>query len=234
MRINKYIAQAGISSRRKADELVAAGQVKVNGAVMMEPGYDVKDGDVVMVQGQEIKPSTKKVYYAMNKPVRCVTTASDEEGRLTVLDVMGDLPERVFPVGRLDYNTSGLLFLTNDGDFAYHMTHPSSEIDKVYRVRVKGTTTKEKIARLRHGVDIGGYVTKRARVDLITWNGRSTILEITIHEGKNRQVRRMLEAVDLEVLELERVSIGPIALGRLKPGQFRKLNPSEVGHLMKL
>jgi len=232
MRINKYIAQAGLASRRKADELIASGQVKVNGATLTEPGYDVVDGDVVQVGGKYIEASEKKLYYAMNKPIGCITSVSDDKGRATVIDVLTDVDERIFPVGRLDYNTSGLLFLTNDGDFAYKLTHPKHNVDKTYRVRIAGTLTKEKLSQLRSGVDIGGFVTSRAKVDVITWNRHSSILEITIHEGKNRQVRKMFAAVGKDVQELERISVGNIQLGHLKPGQYRKLTKSEIDYLM--
>lgn len=234
MRINKYIAGAGYASRRKADELIQAGKVKVNGLTMNEPGYDVATGDVVEVEGHKLEASEKKVYFAMNKPIGVITSVTDDKGRLTVVDLLTDVEERVFPVGRLDYNTSGLLFLTNDGDFAYKLTHPKNRVDKVYRVRIAGNISKEKLGKLRHGVDIGGFVTSRARVDLVEGTRRSNVLEVTIHEGKNRQVRRMFEAVGYGVEELERISIGNIKLGHLKPGQYRKLTPNEIEYLMEL
>lgn len=234
MRINKYIANAGIASRRKSDELIRKGQVLVNGETMKEPGYDVTEGDVVFVNGNKVEASEKKVYYIMNKPIGFITSVDDDKGRETVVDLMADVEERVFPVGRLDYNTSGLLFMTNDGDFAYKMTHPKHKVDKVYRVRIAGTITREKLGKLRHGVDIGGFVTSRAKVDLITWNRHSSVLEITIHEGKNRQVRRMFAAVGYNVQELERIQVGNIKLGHLKPGQYRRLTDSEIEYLKTL
>lgn len=232
MRINKYIAQAGIASRRKADELIQSGKVKVNGACLTEPGYDVAEGDTVEVEGKTIENSDKKVYYAMNKPIGCITSVKDDLGRATVMDVLTDVDERVFPVGRLDYNTSGLLFVTNDGDFAYRLTHPKHNVDKTYRVRIAGTLSKEKLATLRKGVDIGGFVTSRAKVDVVSWTKHSSIIEITIHEGKNRQVRKMFAAVGKNVQELERISIGNIKLGHLKQGQYRRLTKNEIEYLM--
>jgi 23S rRNA pseudouridine2605 synthase len=233
MRINKYIAKSGVCSRRKADELIAAGKVEVNGLRLTEPGYDVQPGDVVHVDGNELELIQKTFYYAMNKPTGVITAVSDDKGRPTVCDLLENPSERVFPVGRLDMNTSGLLFLTNDGDFAYALTHPRHEIEKTYIVRVAGNIPKEKIARLRSGVDIGGFVTSRARVDVVTWNRHSMVLSVTIHEGKNRQVRRMFEAVGYPVQQLERVQIGNIKLGHIKPGHTRQLSPSEVEGLLR-
>ncbi len=232
MRINKYIAQAGVASRRKADELIAAGNVKVNGAVLREPGYDVEEGDVVEVNGRRIEAQEKKVYLLLNKPLGYVTTVSDDKERLTVMDLVQDVDARIFPVGRLDYNTSGMLIMTNDGDFAYKLTHPKHELTKTYRARVAGVLSTEKVWKLRNGVDIGGFVTSKARVDVVRGLPKSTIVDITIHEGKNRQVRKMFKAVGNNVQELERIAIGNIRLGRLAEGHYRKLTREEVEYLM--
>ena len=231
MRINKYIAQSGLCSRRKADELIANGNVKVNGAAMKEPGYDVQDGDTVEVNGRRIEAAAAPVYVLINKPLGMVTTVSDDKGRLTVMEVVKDIDARLFPVGRLDYNTSGALIMTNDGDLAYRLTHPKHEVYKTYRARVAGVLSAEKMARLRKGVDIGGFVTSRAKVSVIKGNQHSTIVEIAIHEGKNRQVRKMFAAVGNPVQELERVAIGEIRLGHLKPGHYRKLTKEEIEYL---
>ena len=230
MRINKYIAQAGICSRRKADELVESGKVKVNGAVMREPGYDVLDTDKVEVGGTEVELSEKKVYLLLNKPTGYVTTVKDEKDRMTVMDLLTDVDERVFPVGRLDYNTSGMLLFTNDGDFAYRISHPKNEMTKTYRARVAGVLSDEKCARLRRGVDIGGFVTSPAKVEIIKDHPRSTIVDITIHEGKNRQVRKMFKAVGNNVQELKRTAIGKVYLGRLREGDYRKLTREEIDY----
>lgn len=234
MRINKYIANAGIASRRKADELIKAGKVKVNGKVMSQPGYDVADSDEVLVEGKPVQSTENKVYYAMNKPLGVITSVNDDRGRMTVVDIMSDVEERVFPVGRLDYNTSGLLLLTNDGDFANRIMHPGRRVDKTYRVRVAGNISKMKISVLRAGVRLGKFKTSPARVDVITWNRHSMILEVTIHEGKNRQIRRMFEAVGYPVQELERISIGNMKLGHLKQGQYRKLSRRELEYFSNL
>ena len=231
MRINKYIAQAGICSRRKADELIVNGNVKVNGAVMKEPGYDVQEGDKVSVNGTMIEDSEKLVYYLLNNPVGFITTVKDEQDRATVMDLVGDIPERVFPVGRLDGNTSGALIMTNDGKVAYRIAHPKGQVMKTYHALVSGVVSKEKLWKLRNGIDIGGYVTKPARVTVIGENKNSTILEISISEGKNRQVRKMCKAVGNPVQELQRVSIGEVRLGRLKEGTFRKLTQAEIEYL---
>ena len=231
MRINKYIAQAGVASRRKADELIAAGNVRVNGLVLKEPGYDVVEGDVVEINGRRIQAESKKVYILLNKPVGYVTTVSDDKERPTVMDLVKDVDARIFPVGRLDYNTSGMLIMTNDGDFAYKVTHPKHELTKTYRARVAGVLSTEKVWKLRNGVDIGGFVTSKARVDVIKGLPKSTLVEITIHEGKNRQVRKMFKTVGNNVQELERIAIGNIRLGRLAEGHYRKLTREEVEYL---
>lgn len=231
MRINKYIAQAGVCSRRKADELIANGNVKINGAVLKEPGYEVTEEDTVEVNGRTISAKAKPEYVLINKPLGMVTTVSDDKERATVMDVVADIDARLFPVGRLDYNTSGALIMTNDGELAYRLTHPKHEVYKTYRARVAGILSSEKAARLRKGVDIGGFVTSRARVNIIKGNQHSTIVEISIHEGKNRQVRKMFAAVGNPVQELERIAIGEIRLGHLKAGHYRKLTREEIEYL---
>ena len=234
MRINKYIADAGVASRRKADELVKAGNVKVNGLIMREPGTDIREGDVVEVNGDIITPNKKFVYYLLNKPVGYVTTAKDEYDRDTVIDLMTETTERVFPVGRLDYNTSGLLIMTNDGDLAYRLTHPKHQVYKTYRAMVQGYLSNERVAKLRNGVDIGGFITSPAKVEVVRQAGNYCIVDISIREGKNRQVRKMFAAVGNKVLELQRTAIGDLRLGRMMEGHYRKLTHEEVEYLRKL
>lgn len=234
MRINKYIAQSGLASRRKADELIVNGNVKINGAVMKEPGYDVKEGDRVVVNGREIQTAEKKEYILLHKPLGVVTTVKDDKERMTVVDLIQDIDARLFPVGRLDYNTSGALIMTNDGELAYRLTHPKHEIYKTYRALVSGVLSEEKAARLRRGVDIGGFVTSRAKVKIIKGTAHSTVVEIAIHEGKNRQVRKMFAAVGNPVQELSRIAIGEIHLGHLRPGHYRKLTAEEIRYLKEL
>ena len=234
VRLNKYIADAGICSRRKADELIGNGNVKVNGAVMKELGYQVEDGDVVMVNGKKIETAGKKVYVVVNKPLGYITSMDDDKDRKTVAELVSDIPERLFPVGRLDYNTSGLLIMTNDGQLTYTLTHPKHEVYKTYIAKVAGVLSDARIAKLRKGVDIGGFVTSPAKVKVIKQMPRHAIVEISIREGKNRQVRKMFAAVGNKVQELQRVSIGEIKLGRLMEGHYRKLNREEIEYLKKL
>lgn len=234
VRLNKYIADAGICSRRKADELIGNGNVKVNGATMKELGYQVEDGDKVQVNGKVIESVGKKVYVAVNKPLGYITSMDDDRDRPTVAELVSDIPERLFPVGRLDYNTSGLLIMTNDGQLTYTLTHPKHEVYKTYVAKVAGVISDTRLAKLRKGVDIGGFVTSPAKVKVIKQMPRHAVVEISIKEGKNRQVRKMFAAVGNKVQELERVSIGEIKLGRLMEGHYRKLNREEIDYLKKL
>ena len=178
MRLNKYIAQAGVCSRRKADELTKNGNVKVNGLVIFEMGYDVQPGDVVEVNGRTIEPVTKLVYYMLNKPKGYVTTASDEKDRPTVMDLMTNVEERVFPIGRLDYNTTGLLLLTNDGDLANKLAHPEHEVGKTYRAIVSGVLSDKRVRQLERGVDIGGFVASPAQVNVVRQTEKSAICSL--------------------------------------------------------
>lgn len=231
MRLNKYIAQSGVASRRKADELTLQGKVKINGAVLKEPGYDVAENDVVEVNGHVIKHDAKKVYIMLNKPKGFITSVDDERDRPTVMELVSDIEERLFPIGRLDYNTSGMLLMTNDGDLAYKLAHPKNHIYKTYRARVTGQLSAERMSKLRNGVDIGGFVTSKAVVNVVKQVERSAIVEIKIFEGKNRQVRKMFAAVGNKVLDLERVAIGDLYLGHLKQGHYRKLTQKEIEYL---
>lgn len=230
MRINKYIAASGICSRRKADVLVDQGKVSVNGQVLMEKGYEVKPGDRVEVEGRVLESSSKKYYYLVNKPVGYVTTVSDPEGRPTVMELVPDTSERLFPVGRLDINTSGLLIITNDGDLTNRLTHPSHELTKTYLARVEGIMGIKEAKMMEKGIRLKEFTTAPAKVKLIRHNKNSTLVEISIHEGKNRQVRRMFKAIGHPVMELERIAIGNIN-SRLPEGGCRKLNPNEVKYL---
>ncbi len=231
MRLNKYIAQAGIASRRKADELTLQGRVKINGVVMKEPGYDVTEKDVVEVNGHTVKQDAKKVYIMLNKPKGYITSADDEKDRPTVMELVTDIEERLFTIGRLDYNTSGMLLMTNDGDLAYKLSHPKHHIYKTYRARISGQISGERLAKLRNGVDIGGFVTSKAIVNVVKQVERSAIVEIQIFEGRNRQVRKMFAAVGNKVMDLDRIAIGDLYLGHLKQGHYRKLTQKEIEYL---
>ena len=228
MRINKYIADAGICSRRKADELISNGNVKINGLTVKELGVDVAEGDVVEVNGSVIEAGRRKVYVAVNKPAGVITSMDDDRERETVADIVADIPERLFPVGRLDYNTTGLLIMTNDGQLTYTLTHPKHEVYKTYVAKVEGVLSGARAAKLRRGVDIGGFVTSPARVKVLKQMPRYAVVEISIREGKNRQVRKMFAAVGNKVRELKRTQIGEIRLGRLKEGHYRKLTREEI------
>lgn len=235
IRLNKYIASCGVCSRRKADELVKAGNVKVNGAVVFAPGTGVTQDDVVVVNGKEVKLPSRFLYYALNKPCGFVTTMSDEKGRPTVASLLDDAPARVFPVGRLDISTSGLLLMTNDGEIANRLAHPSSEIRKTYLAEIAGNIKKDKLAALKKGVDIGDKsLTAPAEVEVIKQKGSISLVKISIHEGRNRQIRRMFKALELKVLSLKRISVGEIQLGHLLEGSYRKLSQKEIEYLKKI
>ena len=234
MRLNKYIADHGITSRRKADDLVSEGKVKINGEVMRTLGYEVKEGDKVEVSGVLIESNVKKVYYMLNKPLGYITSLSDPQGRPVVTDLLSDVTGRVFPVGRLDEKTTGLLIMTNDGETSYKMAHPKHLVGKTYEALVKGDLSRERIRALERGVDIGGYITKPAIVKVVNNKGKDTLVQITITEGKNRQVRKMMKKVGNPVISLMRISLGELKLGRLKEGHYRKLTKEEVDYIKGL
>lgn len=228
VRLQKYLAAAGIASRRKCEELISTGRVKVNGAVVTEMGTKVTPADLVEVDGAAVAAEEQKVYLAFYKPSNVMTTASDPEGRQTVLDFFKDLPQRVFPVGRLDYETEGLLLMTNDGPWGNRITHPSFNLDKEYFIKVKGQVEDAQVRALENGVMLEGKRTWPARVHSVRRGGMVTQLNVVIHEGRNRQVRRMMEAVGHEVVYLKRVRVGSVLLGELKPGEYRALNEDEI------
>lgn len=234
MRLQKFMALCGVASRRKCEEMIAQGRVAVNGTVVTEMGTKVEDGDVVAVDGNAITPEEKKHYILYHKPIGEMSTVSDPEGRATVLDRFRDYPARLYPVGRLDFDSEGLLLLTNDGELAQRMLHPSREVDKVYLARVNGTVPLEAVRAMRQGVSLEGRKTSPADVRIIRETGVETVLLVTIHEGRNRQVRRMFEAVGHTVLMLRRVQFGPLQLGGLKRGEWRELTPEEVAQVKAL
>ena len=218
MRLQKYLANAGIASRRKCEELILDGKIEVNGIVVTELGTKVSKKDVVKYNGIIVKPEEEKVYILLNKPIGYVTTAKDQFNRDTVLDLV-KINKRIVPVGRLDMYTSGALILTNDGEFVNMLTHPKNEINKTYNVTVKGIVTKEEIIKLENGVEIDdGYITKSAKVKILKIDEEKNIsrIQITIHEGRNRQVRKMCEAINKKVLALHRSCIGNIDVKDLK------------------
>ncbi len=232
-RLQKFIARSGAASRRAAEDMILTGRVRVNKTIVTELGTKVDaDNDKVFLDGVRLVPEKKLYYIMLNKPKGYLSTAKDERGRDTVTELVQDVDARLYPVGRLDYLSEGLLFLTNDGEFAYKMTHPTRHVLKKYQVVVSGIPEDEHIKALRKGVDIGGYITAPARVELVKCLERTAQLNITISEGKNRQIRKMCEAVGLSVLRLKRVDIGGVKLGNLPEGKWRHLTDAERNLLM--
>ncbi len=234
IRLQKYMAEAGIASRRKCEDLILQGKVKLNGKVVKELGTKINPKiDEVIYNGKQIKCEDEKIYILLNKPIGYVTTAKDQFGRDSVLDLV-KVSKRIVPVGRLDMYTSGAIILTNDGDFLYQVTHPKHEIEKTYIVTIKGIIQNQDIEKLKNGVEIGGYVTKEAKVKILKIDKQKDIsrIEIVIHEGKNRQVRKMCEAIGKKVLALHRTKIGEIVVKDLKLGTWRYLTKKEVDILL--
>lgn len=223
-----------MASRRHAEQMILDGLVKVNGLIVREMGVQVDEAlDVVSVDGKPVKPSSKTIYFMLNKPQEVVTTCEDPQGRRTVLDL---LPQdiRIYPVGRLDYMTEGLLLLTNDGDLANQLTHPKYKIAKKYWVVVKGYLSDPMILALRQGIELEDGLTLPAEIELLKRDSVQSDFFMTIYEGRNRQVRRMCAAVSLPVIKLRRVQVGPLKLGNLQPGQYRQLREEEIAALRTL
>jgi 23S rRNA pseudouridine2605 synthase len=227
VRLAKYLAHCGVASRRRSEELVAAGRVSVGGATVRDPAHEVGAGDEVRVDGEEVAPEPREVW-AVNKPTGTTSTAREPGRRRAVVELVRS-PRRLYPVGRLDADSSGLILLTNDGELANRLTHPRYRVPRTYRVRLRRRPSDADLARLRRGVDLEDGPTAPARVRRLS----PRVIELTLREGRNRQVRRMAAAVGNEVLALERVRFGAIALGRLEPGRARRLRPAEVERLWK-
>lgn len=234
MRINKYIASCGAASRRKAEEMILEGRIKVNGKTVTVLGTEIEEDDIVTLDGKIIKVEEQKVYIMLNKPVGYVTTLKDEHDRKIVTDLLPKELGRIFPVGRLDYDTSGLLLMTNDGDLTYKLTHPKHEVTKVYRAKVKGFIREEAKKMVEEGIDLEEYVTSPGKLHILKRDTNSSMIELEIHEGKNRQVRKMCETLGTPVLKLKRISFGNIGLGALKTGEWRHLTKSELDYLNRL
>lgn len=233
MRLQKYLALCGVASRRAAEEIIMSGRVSVNGEKVQSLGSKVNDGDEVRLDGKLIRPEEVKRYILYYKPYGEISSVSDEKGRKTVVDRFSHLKERVYPVGRLDFNTEGLLLLTNDGEFANKLSHPSFEVEKCYLLLMNGFVSDFKLNRLEQGVEIDGYSTANAKVDLIERSEKNTLIEISIHEGRNRQVRKMAEAIGHRALRLKRIAYGCLTLGKLQPGEYRLLQEEEIAQLLQ-
>lgn len=228
-RLQKFLSRAGIASRRQAEEYITQGLIRVNGKVVVEMGMKIDpEKDVVLFNGKKVSVKQELLYIILNKPLNVITTLKDPQGRQKVTDLLEGIKTRVYPVGRLDYQTEGLLLLTNDGELAYRLTHPRYKVKKTYLVKVLGMMTPESIRMLKNGVTLDDGPTMPAQVRVITGGSEFTTLEITIHEGRNRQVRRMCEAVGHVVTALKRISFGPLELKGLKPGEYRFLKNEEV------
>ncbi len=233
MRINKYLAQCGIASRRGCDKLISEGRVTLNGKICTL-GDDVAEGDIVKVDGKQVGIK-KNEYYILHKPKGYLSTVSDDKGRKTVMDILGSAVGRVYPVGRLDYDSEGLLILTTDGELAQHLTHPSNEVPKTYLVKVEGRLTEDDLNPIRSGIEIeGGYVTKKCKAHIVETNREYTKVEMVLREGKNREIRKMFAAIGREVMLLKRTKVGELSLRGIDRGSFRKLTPAEVEYLKSL
>lgn len=233
MRINRYLAQCGVAGRRACDKIVAEGRVTVNGR-LADLGCEVEEVDIVKVDGKTVTVK-KQEYYLLHKPKGYLSTVSDDKGRKTVMDILGSGVGRVYPVGRLDYDSEGLLILTTDGDLAQHLTHPSNEVPKTYMVKVEGRLTEADLNPIRSGIEIeDSYVTKKCRAHIIETNKEFTKVEMVLREGKNREIRKMFAAIGREVILLKRTKVGELSLRGLERGAFRKLTPAEVAYLKSL
>ncbi|MCY6484067.1 pseudouridine synthase [Clostridium aestuarii] len=233
-RLQKYMAACGVASRRKCEEIILQERVKANNVIIKELGFKVDpEKDNIYVDSKLIQLEENKIYVVLNKPEGYVSTVKDEKGRKTLLDIV-KVNERIYPIGRLDYNTSGLILLTNDGNIYNKVIHPRQQINKVYIAKIKGIPTEDKISTFCNGIDIDGYITSKADFKIIKKLNDSCVVKITIHEGKNRQIRRMCEKIGHLVISLKRISIGKIKLEELKIGEWRHLDEKEIDYLQNL
>lgn len=227
-RLNKFLSRSGVCSRRKADEYIEAGRVSVNGNIVRELGVKVKDTDVIAVDKNEVAKTEEKIYIKLNKPVGFVSTAKEQFGRPCVTDLVKSTV-RLYPVGRLDMFSEGLIILTNDGDFVNKVIHPTQHVKKTYEVTLSTKISENDIESLKNGIDIGGYITKEAFVNKI----KDNVIEIIISEGKNRQIRKMCEALGYKVVKLKRTKIGQLSLGSLKSGEYERLDERDIRKIFK-
>ncbi len=234
IRLQKFMAESGVASRRKSEELISQGKVRVNGKVAqigdkIDPKYDK-----ITVSGKRVAKQKKTVYLMLNKPRGFITTMNDERDRKCVAELVSDINVRVYPVGRLDRESEGLLLLTNDGEFANALTHPSKHIPKTYRVTIRPSITKQQATDFRNGIEIDGIMTAPADLKIISEEENRTVVEVTLYEGRNRQIRKMFESFGIEVARLKRIKVGNLKLGMLKQGEYRELKEEEVNALLEL
>lgn len=237
MRINKYIASCGIASRRKAEEIILQERVKVNGNIVKDLSFKIdEENDLVEIDNEKINMKKENIYIVLNKPEGYITTVKDQFDRPSVVDLLTDIKERIYPIGRLDYETSGLLILTNDGDLTYKLTHPKHEVSKVYIARVKGIPSYEEITNFENGLYIEDYKTSPAKIKILEKNEEKnySICQIQIHEGRNRQVRKMCKAINHPVQRLKRVAMGKITLKGTEVGKYRHLTNEEIKYLKSI
>ena len=235
MRLNKFLALAGVGSRRTCDEIIASGRVRVNAKIVRKMGIEVIEGqDIVALDNKTLTLSTQFDYYMLNKPLNTITSVRDQQSRKTVMECIPTKYGRLFPVGRLDYNTTGLLILTNNGSIAQKMMHPKYEIEKEYLATIRSSLSLKELKAFSTGLDLGDFVTKPAQISLYESKPKKYVYSVIIHEGKNRQVRRMFAAIGHEVLELKRVRFGKLVLGELKLGDIRPLKEHEKKYLLSL
>ncbi|MBE5761997.1 MAG: rRNA pseudouridine synthase [Clostridiales bacterium] len=235
MRLQKYMAMSGVASRRKSEELIKEGRVSVNGNIIREMGVEVSDNDIVCFDGKPIRQEMRKRYIMLNKPVGYMTTMSDPQGRDTVAKLVSEISERVYPVGRLDYETEGMLLMTNDGELANRLTHPRYEIEKTYYARIGGTLSEDDVRQMTSGMTLpDGHKAAPAKVKVLERAGSTTLVEVTVHEGHNRIIRQMFEKLDKNLLGLRRERIGQLSLGGLPMGRWKHLSPGEVKYLLHI
>ncbi|GAA0176833.1 pseudouridine synthase [Clostridium sediminicola] len=234
-RLQKYMAHCGVASRRSSEILILDGRVKVNSHVIKELGFKVNpEQDIVEVDNKRIALEENKLYIALNKPIGYVSTVKDERGRSTILDLV-KVNERIYPIGRLDYNSSGLLLMTNDGEIYNKIIHPRKKIGKIYIAVIRGIPSMEAIEKFKNGIDIGGYITQKAKFEILKkFRNGNTQVKVEITEGKNRQIRKMCKEIGHPVMELKRISIGDIKLNDLKEGNYRNLSSNEINYLKHL
>ena len=235
MRLNRFLSMAGVSSRRKGDELIKEGRISLNGSIVTELGTKVDPSkDIVKFEGKIVAIPQGKIYILLYKPVRYLTTLDDPHNRRTVKSLLGNIKGRIYPIGRLDFNTEGLLLFTNDGKLTHRLLHPKYKVKKTYWVEVEGVPSDDNMNKLRNGIKLEDGMTTPAQVDLIEKYKKTTLLQVIIREGRKRQIRRMCDAIGHPVVFLKRTHFDKFHLGNLKPGEFRRLNKMEVNYLRKL